>query len=108
MLRFHLPLIEPEGTYFVAGELQGFEVRVADVDADFIGCLEGCRRDPQSRLGRRAANESQQDRQRAQHIAGPSGGDLAEQPVSDRIPLGSSRRVMAHRDLQAAVVREVL
>ena len=38
----------------------------------------------------------------------PRRRNLAEQPMLDGVPLGRPRRIVAHRDLQPAFVREVL
>ena len=56
----------------------------------------------------RAADESQQHGERAQHEPGPSRRDLAEQAMFDGIPLRCSRRIVADGDRQPGFVREIL
>ena len=70
--------------------------------------VEVCRRDFQAGLSCGPTNPASQDQQRAQDVASPSGRNLTEQPMLDRIPLGGSGGVMADRDSQPAVVRELL
>ena len=92
----------------MAGQLNDFELGGRDLQAYLIGAVEVGRGDFQSGCGRGVANEGQQNQQRAQHMAGPGGGDLAEEPVLNRIPFRGSRWIVADGDLQPAVVREVL
>lgn len=92
----------------MSGELDCVELGTADLLAGWVGLLQmrGCHVEPRSRRG--AANEPQQHGQRAQHVSRPRGRHLAEQAMLNRVPLGRPRRIVAHRDLQPALVREVL
>ncbi len=89
------------------GEWDDFELDVTDTLTGFLGLFKVRRRHLQPGLRRGAANEAQQHREGAQHESCPGRRDLAEQPMLDRVPLRRPRRIVAHRDLPSAGVREV-
>ena len=92
----------------MAGELNRFEFGLRDFESRRVGFLEMRGGDFQTGLSGRTADETQQDQQRAQDLPGPGHGDLAEQPMLNRIPFRSAGRIVTDRDLQPALVREVL
>ena len=99
--------VVPLRTDGMAGELNGFELGVADTLTGLVGLLKVRRRHLQPRPRRRAADEPQQHRERAQHESRPGCRDLAEQPMLNGVPLQRPRRIMAHRDFQPVLVPEL-
>src|SRR5438128_1242272 len=107
-LRARTDCVVPLWADLVASQLQGLELGLRDFQAALVASIEVSCGNFQARRGRGAANEAHKDLQRAEHITCPRGRDLAEESVLDGIPLRGSRRVVADRDLQPALVRELL
>ncbi|OWK43309.1 TPR repeat-containing protein [Fimbriiglobus ruber] len=60
----------------------------------------------QACFGSRVLNIAQQDQPRTQGLAGPVDADKAEQPMLNRVPLGATAGVVAHRHLQVEGVSQ--
>src|SRR3954464_13265893 len=64
--------------------------------------------DGQARRCGRSSDVAEHDRQRAERFPCPVIGDLTEQSVLDRVPFGTTRRVMAYRHSQTERVANFL
>ncbi len=93
---------------FVALEVNRGEVRVADLDAGFVGILVQCGLHAQTFIGRDAADEVDHHLPAQQRSTAPVVGDVPEHAMLDLVPLAGAWRKMAHLNLQAEFIGQPL
>ena len=64
--------------------------------------------DSQARLGFGFCDQAQDGLVAIQRLAGPMFADFTEEPMLNRIPFGSTGRIMANRDLQIEWIGQLL
>ena len=89
----------------VAGEVNGVELGVADLDTFFICARIDRAFDFQSGRCRRRADQLDDRETVGERTSAPVLGDVAEQAVFDPVPLGRAGRMMMHLDREPGLVR---
>src|ERR1700735_2105281 len=92
----------------MTSQAQFLHRRVGDFYSLFIPLMYHSCSDLQARLRLGGANTTQHSRERTQWGGGPICTDETEQMVFDRVPLGSSSRIVANGHLQSVTVGQLL
>src|SRR5258708_30357434 len=92
----------------VALDIEGFHLRVADLDTlRVVPCIKLASH-RQTSLGRGGRNQFDHRFTADQGSSSPGLGNVAEQPMLDLVPLRGPRRIMAYPKRQTGFVSEVL
>ena len=100
--------VVPLAMEFVAPEIDGGEVGIADLDAGFVGVLVERSLHAQALVGSDAADQVDHHLSAQQRSASPVVGDVAEHPMLDLVPFAGAWRKMAHVDNQTSFIGELL
>src|SRR3990172_8976582 len=100
--------VVPFRVEWVAGEVDGGELGVADLDALGVGALVEAGVDGQGGAGGGGGDQVDDRLAGEQGLAAPVDADLAEQAVLDLVPLAGAGREVADPDREASLVGQAL